>query len=255
MTTDVPESYRPALVTLSQDMRELTEELLDGLRSERRVLTWLQEITVGTLGYLDQLVYEDMARQFRGDQGVLLGALLVESKREGDNCDLSEGAVVDLRQRFLAEFVHPAHRNAFRDLRSDATEYVDGAADEDVHNPDRQRFVAMRPALTELQQWQDRALSQLLDGFDGRDAVLDWGHDILLATHGELGEEWISRCCRERSTLRVLTGDTPADADARRLFAAYHVLPQFRAGVRVLSGRAGEMAEDGEINDTEPPDW
>jgi len=240
--TDQPDTYRPALVTLSEDMRALTSELLAGLDDEKRVLTWLQEMTVGTLGRLEMLVYEDMARQFRGHQGILLASLVRPAKRRGRMRDLDEETARELRERFLAEYVHPAHRDAFRELRSDATEYIDAADDEDEHAPDRQRFVAMRPALTELQQWQARALSKLLDGFEDRSAVLDWGHDILLATHGELDKDWVSRACREQSTLDVLTGITETDARARRLFAAHHVLPRFRDGVRVLSRRAGESA-------------
>jgi len=250
-----PESYRPALVTLTNDVRELTTELMEGLRSEERVLEWLQEMTIGTLGQLDRVVYDDIARQFRGAQGMMLAALVVPEKRRGEMSDLSEDTARELREQLLAEYVHPAHRDAFRELRTDATEYIDAGDDEDEHNPDRQRFVAMRPALTELQQWQQHALASLLVGFESRAEVLDWGHDILLATHGELDEDWVSRACRERSTLDILTGDSRTDEHARRLFAAYHVLPRFRDGVRVLTDRAGEMAQNGEDTDTEPPDW
>lgn len=255
MTTEPPRSYRPALVTLTEDMRALTSELLDGIRSEDRVLTWLQEMTVGTLGRLEWVVYQDLTRQFRGSQGVLLAALVQPSARRGEMNDLDDDTAKTLRERFLSEYVHPAHRDAFRELRTDATEYIDAGDDDDEHNPDRQRFIAMRPGLTELQQWQDRALSQLLDGFGERAEVLDWGHDILLATHGELDKDWVSRIVRERSTLDVMLGDTDTDERARRLFAAYHVLPQFREGVRTLTGRAGEMAQNGQETDTEPPDW
>lgn len=241
MTTE-PETYRPALVTLTNDVRELTNELMDGLASEERVLEWLQEMTIGTLGRLDTIVYDDMARQFRGAQGMLLAALVVPSQRHGEMRDLGEDAARELRERLLAEYIHPAHRDAFRELRTNATEYIDAAEDEDEHNPDRQRFVAMRPALTELQQWQQRALASLLVGFESRSEVLDWGHDVLLATHGELDKEWVARCCRERSTLSLLTGDSETDQRARHLFAAYHVLPKFREGVRVLTDRAGETA-------------
>lgn len=245
MTTDAtPNPYRPALVTLSEDVRERVTELREGLSSEDRVLRWLQEMTIRTLGRLDSRVYTDMTRQFRGQQGVLLAALVVPAKRRGQNRGLDTATAEKLRERLLANYVLPAHRDAFRQLRRDATEYIDAAGDDDSHAPDRQKFVAMRPALTELEQWQERVLDDLLAGFDERGEILDWGQDVLLATHGELGKEWVTRVHEEDSTVEVLTGDSPRHKRARRLFAAYHVLPQFRAGVRVLSGRAGEVADE-----------
>ncbi|GGN92247.1 hypothetical protein [Haloarcula pellucida] len=244
MTDATPDPYRPALVTLSEDVRERVRELRDGLASEDRVLRWVQEMTIRTLGRLDMRVYTDLSRQYRGQQGVLLAALVVPHERRGRNRDLDDETAESLRERFLSHYVLPAHRDAFRRLRADATEYIDAAGDDDSHAPDQQRFIAMRPALTELQQWQERVLDDLLAGFDERGAILDWGQDVLLATHGELDKEWVTRVHEEESTVAVLTGETVADKRARRLFAAYHILPQFRAGVRVLSGRAGEVPDE-----------
>jgi len=256
-TTNDPEPYRPALVTLSEDVRERVDELRTGLASERRVLEWVQEMTIRTLGRMDERVYWDLARQFRGEQGVLLGALLRPDERRRplttprddesrqERAERAEAVATRLREKFVAHYVAPAHRDAFRELRSDATEYADGAGDGDSHNPKRQRFVAMRPALSELDDWQGRALDSLLEGFDDRGDLLDWGTDVLQATHGELDKEWITRVYDEESTVAVMVGNTRADARARQLFAAHHVLPYFRAGVRVLSGRAGEVADEG----------
>ncbi|WP_254271090.1 hypothetical protein [Haloarcula marina] len=255
MTDAAPKPYRPALVTLTEDVRELTTELQHGLRSEKRVLTWLQEMTIRTLGRLDTRVYSDMTRQFRGSQGVLLAALVVPSKRRGEMTDLDERRAEQLREWFLAHYIHPAHRNSFRRLRGDATEYIDAADDEDAHEATRQRLVAMRPAISELEEWQQRALGSLLDGFEERAEILDWGHDVLLATHGELGKEWVTRVYREQSTVEILTGESEKDAQARRLFAAHYLLPTFRRGVRVLSGRAKESPDVGQTDDTEAPDW
>jgi len=244
-TSDQPEPYRPALVTLSSDVRERVDELQRGLASERRVLEWLQEVTIRTLGRIDTRVYADMTRQFRGSQGMLLAALVRPSARRGRMRGLDSDVAERLRERLVAHYVMPAHRDAFRKLRTDATEYVDAGGDGDAHNPERQKFIAMRPALSELETWQERALDSLLDGFDERGEILDWGQDVLLATHGELDQEWATRVYDEDSTVDILLGETPEDERARRLFAAHHLLPQFRAGVRVLAGRAGEVADEG----------
>lgn len=256
MTTDTtPQTYRPALVTLTEGVRNLSRELQAGLEDEDRVLTWLQEVTIRTLGRLDADVYTDMTRQFRGQQGLLLGGLVRPSARRGSMVDLGEETAQELRERFLAHYIHPAHRDAFRQLRTDASEYVDDAGAGDEHEPTSQVSVAMRPELNELEEWQQRALEALLEGFDSRSAVLDWGHDVLLATHGELDKDWVTRVYRERSTIDVLTGTSRMDEQARRLFAANYLLPAFRRGVSVLAGRAKESPDVGPGEDTEPPDW
>jgi hypothetical protein len=242
---DKPEPYRPALVTLSEGVRERVDELKRGLASEDRALEWMQEMTIRTLGQIDETVYADLARQFRGEQGVLLAAMVRPEQRRGDMADLEEAAAERLREKLVAHYILPAHRDAFRDLRSDATEYADAAGDGDAHNPTRQRFIAMRPQLNELETWQERVLGQLLEGFDERGDLLEWGHEVLLATHGELDQEWVTRVYNEDPTADIMLGETAADARARRLFAAHHVLPHFRAGVRVLSGRAGEVPDEG----------
>lgn len=239
---DTPRPFRPALVTLTDGLRDHVRELEDGFDDPDRVVTWVQEVTVRTLGNLDDVVYTDLARQFRGNQGVLLATLLVPSQRAPEFRDLEHDLVDRQREKFVAEMLMPAYQQAFRELRTDVTEYVDEADEGDAHDPSSQSYIAMRPALNELEGWQQRALTRLLDGFDERGDILDWGHDVTLATHGELEREWVTRAYRERSTADVLTGDDSAAASARRLFAMHHLLPRFRDGVRVLVGRAGESA-------------
>jgi len=240
---DKPEPYRPALVTLSEDIRGLSEELTDGLESEERALEWLQEVTIRTLGELDSRVYQDMTRQFRSSQGLLLAALLRPSARSAD-LSIEESKATQVRERLLARYVHPAHRSAFRELRTNATEYTREASEGDAHNPERQNHIAMRPALSELEKWQQRALTELLDGFEEVGEILDWGHDVLLATHGELSRDWVTRVVEERSTVETLLSDSRADARARRLFASHHLMPRYRAGIRVLSRRAAELPSE-----------
>ncbi|MBX0323871.1 hypothetical protein EGH21_12605 [Halomicroarcula sp. F13] len=248
-------SYTPALVTLKTNVRDRADELRAGLRSEDRVLEWLQEMTVRTLGRLDRRMYADMARQFRGQQGLLLGAMLRPSARRGPMRDLDEAVAKDVRERILVTHVQPAHRNAFRKLRNDVTEYVESADEGDTHDPRQQKHIGMRPGLTELDQLQQSVLAELLEGLDDKPAVIGWSSDVLDATHGELGAEWGKRVYQEGATVDVLTGDRPEHERSRRLFAATHLLPKFRAGVRVRIGRAGELPEKGAGNDTEQPDW
>ncbi|WP_231183493.1 hypothetical protein [Haladaptatus sp. DYF46] len=259
-----PESYRPALIKLTNDIEALQRELELGFDSRRRVLEWLQRLAIRTLGELPQRVFWELARQFvldvRDDQrqGVLLAALLTPAVRERS---LPEDTVTELRGRFIATQLRPAYHRAFRELRKDATEYIDDAdVDEDAHAPARQRHPAMRPGLAELEQWQQTALAQLLAGFDDTQDILSWGRYVELATWGEVDEieppEWIraarsrtsgtdrdlvERCVTERFTRALLLSDD--GESARELFAAVHLLPAMNRGVRVLAGRAGEVAD------------
>lgn len=231
--------YRPALVTMSRDVQELVAELRAGLADEDEVIRWLRRATIATLGELDAEVYDGFARQWLGGQGLLLAALLVPARRRRRVPADVEKAV---RERLAARYVLPAYHRAFRRLRTDATEYADEADEGDLHDPERQTHTAMRPALDELATWQERALEALLDGFDERGDVLEWAEDLELATHGELPETFAMRCYHETSTVSILLGEDDVAERARRQFAVHHLLPRYRAGVRTLSRRAGEVA-------------
>lgn len=236
------ETVRPALVTLTRDVRSMQSELLAGLDSRRALLEWLQRLTVRTLGCLGDDFYRRFGRSFRSSEteGVLLAAVLSEEARSRA---LDEDVAKELRERLLAKRLDPAFRTAFRHLRKDAGEYIDEAGEGDAHDPKRQTHVAMRPSLTEIDTYQAEALDRLLDGLDGGSDVLDWSTVLVLATHGEVEGEFLQRCYLESSTRGVLTSIDEVDRGARELFAATHILPRFNAGVRDLAGRAGETAE------------
>lgn len=237
------ETVRPALVTLTRDIREMQAALLDGFDSRRALLAWCQQLTVRTLGVLEDDVYTRLGRQFRGDdahEGVLLAALLTPTARTRD---LEEDVARELRERWLARRIDPAFRVAFRHLRKDASEYIDAAGDGDAHDPTRQQHLAMRPSLTELDEYQSEALTRVLDGLADGAAILDWSKVLVLATHGETESAFLGRCYLEGSTRRMLTDTGPVARRARELFAAFHLLPRFNAGVRDLAGRSGELAD------------
>jgi len=102
----------------------------------------------------------------------------------------------------------------------------------------------MRPAVDELESHQQRALADLLDGFENRAAILSWGERLVEATHGELDEAFLPRCRREPSTRQLLLDLSPNSRPTRTVFAAAYVLPAFTAGVRDLAGRSGEQPAD-----------
>ncbi|GAB3676854.1 hypothetical protein [Halopiger thermotolerans] len=242
---EILESHRPALKKLEIDIRQLREELLTGFGSRREILEWSQRLTVRTLGEIRQSWYLELARQFRGvpssgRERALLSALLTSEERTRE---LDPDAVDGLRERLAAVLLSSSEHRAFRELRSDAGEYLDDADSESKHDPRMQRFIAMRPALDELETYQQRALSTCLDGLEDRGEILEWGEDLELATHGEIAESFIERCYREPSVASLLTSTDQADKRARELFAAYHIIPAYNAGVRDLAGRAGEQPD------------
>jgi len=98
-----------------------------------------------------------------------LAALLDGSSRDRE---LDPDAVGDLRRDVATEVIDPAFRRAFRQLRKSATEYVDDESSSDTeHNPAKQRYIAMRPALDELDGYQERAVDAVVDGLEDADAV------------------------------------------------------------------------------------
>ncbi|WP_276253593.1 hypothetical protein [Halomontanus rarus] len=244
---DVLESHRPALKKLALDIQGLRKELLTGFGSRREVLEWSQRLTVRTLGEIRTSWYLELARQFRGvpssgDERALLSALLTPAARSRE---LDPETADALRERLAAVLLGPSEHRAFRRLRRDATEYVDerGAGDTSGHDPLKQRYIAMRPALDELDAYQGRVLAQCVDGLEDQSTILEWGDDLELATHGELDDDFLERCYREPSTVTMLTSSSDDQKRARELFAATYLVPAYNAGVRDLTGRAKELPD------------
>lgn len=250
---EIPESRRPALVRLCLDVEELVDELMAGFESREEILLWARRSIPRTLGEVETAFYRSLAEQFRaaGRRGprrdldvdrerTLVSALLDGSSRMRE---LPPDAVGDLRRDVATSAIDPAFRRAFRQLRKSATEYVDAEeSDESDHDPARQRYIAMRPALDELDGYQGRATRAVLDGLEDVDQVRRWSTLVELATHGEIDDEVLRRSCREESTIELLTsgGGTVGQKRGRELFAAYYLLPAFNRGVRDLRDRAKE---------------
>ena len=235
---EIPESRRPALVRLCLDTEELVEELMSGFGSRGEVLRWARRMIPRTLGEVETSFYVSLAGQFRAagtradrrvddvdEERALLAALLEGSSRRRE---LPPDAVVDLRRDVATSVLDPAFRRAFQELRSSATEYVDDKeSDEIEHDPARQRYIAMRPAL---------------EGLEDVDQLRRWTTLVELASHGEIEDDVLRRSVREESTRALLTsrGGTSAQERARELYAAFYLLPAFNTGVRDLRDRAKE---------------
>lgn len=254
---DAPsESHRPALEKLVADLKELERDLLTGFDTRREVLVWLQKLSVRTLGQVPDEWFRRMSEGFvgavEGRERVLLSILLTEDRRVRD---LDDDRVRRARSRVSSMTVRPSLHRAVRHLRADAGEYVDDErGSTSRHDPNKQRYVAMRPALNELEGRQRMVLFRFLDGFASEQAVIEWTGDVEVATHGEIDGDWTTRVVSEQSTLRMLLSDAPGDERARETVAAHFLLPAFNAGARDLYGRSIETP-DSEREPTEAPDW
>jgi hypothetical protein len=232
-------------VKLTADAGDIQREWLDGFANRREILFWIQKAGVYTLGELPNVFIHDLKRQFRHSEhkeGTLLAVLLKPYARTREIPDEHAEYV---REILVAEEIQPAQSRAFDRLRERATEYVTESKEDDQHDPNRQRFIAMRPSLDELFERQQETLESFLDGFDDARDILEWSNEMPLATHGEIESDLLKRMYREEGTVRVLTGDKQSHERTRELFAIQFLLPAYIAGVRDMTGRASEQPDAG----------
>jgi hypothetical protein len=262
---EVLESRRPALVRLCLDVEDLVDELRAGFEDRSDVLRWGRRMIPRTLGEVRTEFYRALAEQFRaagprGDRRIddvdrertLLSALLEGSSRSRE---IPPDAVGEIRRDVATEVIDPAFRRAFRSLRKSATEYVDDEDSEDSdHDPARQRYIAMRPALDELDEYQRRATGAVLEGLEDADQLRRWSTLVELASHGEIDDDVLRRSCREESTIELLTSGEGSDAQerGRELFVAFYLLPAFNRGVRDLRDRAKEEPDADRVQKSVP---
>lgn len=259
---DALQSYRPALQRLTLDAAALIEGsgdytgpyLQGGLGSRENLVKWEQRLAVRTLGEVPMFIYQGIATQLVGPRDrpfirVLTGAA-------------PDNAAEHWRDRVRTRVVHRSFDRAFRKLRSSATEYTEEVDEGDEHNPREQRFIAMRPALDELDQWQETALDAVLgQGFEDRTDILDWMPVLENATHGEPimlpngstmpVAEFVDRWHDRDPFARMLT-----EAEQRRnreAFAARFLIPTFNAGVREFLASTKEIADAADTNENRGP--
>ncbi|MDR5657288.1 hypothetical protein RH831_08855 [Halodesulfurarchaeum sp. HSR-GB] len=264
--TDVQQSRRPSLRKLRIDVQEMRTELEAGFDSPREALAWFQRLTVRTRGEIPQRRYQQIAEEFPPtpghDRGPFLEALLADHAAPDTAYDSQE-----VRRYFWAWSVLPAFHRALRQLRKDAGSYV--GETKEAQDVSRMRYIAMRPAIDEIDRDQEGVLEAFLDGFDEPADVLNWGERLQLATHGEpvqpdlpggfatrLYTEGVAAdVLPETSNTAMLTRSDDTHTRAREWLAAKLLLPAFNRGVRDLAGRAGEEADTAGDEIGDAPSW
>jgi hypothetical protein len=236
---DGPESYRPALEALSREQREALEEFkLEGVETREELLEWLLRLEYRTLGRLPDFWYYRLATRPGALAVVLTGDERASyGERDSTNVTLEEAA--SYRRRLVARFLRPACRDAFRELRTSATEYLD----DQRPDPERMAATAMRPALNESYQLQVGALESLLEGFDDMDGLEDWLHELDRATFGEIKAvepDLDYKLLDNRTARRIMLRSEDRYVNARERLAGRYFLPATNISVRTLAARAGE---------------
>jgi hypothetical protein len=228
------ESRRSALKKLGHDQRQLLEDLHGGFESREEVLLWLQRVSVRSLGYIPDQWFRSVA--MRPD-------VLKDLVGDGEINRFRRGQLGDI-------VLDRAFRTAFHRIRERVHEYTDGVGDEsesDIGTPDpqRQKFIAMRPELSATDSSQREALIRLFDGFADREAIRLWVHELREAAEGQLPESFLEYACYSpagHDPLVAPPDDGPART-ARENLAAETILPAFNRGVRTLQAGAEETVE------------
>lgn len=236
----VMNSTRPSLEKLTIDAGTTREELYNGFENRREIVLWLQKVCITTLGEVRYRFLYKMAKYMRSKpdsaDNAVIEKLLVPEERTREFDDYT---VQRFKSRLAVEYLEPAKHRALIKLRKDAGQYF---SDEDTdHDVEMLRYIAMRPLIDQVHNRQRKVLNDCLDGLDDRAAIMKWADDLDMATNAEIPVPFLVACHEQPSAVWVLTSESTAAARSREVFAAWHLLPYFNAGIRDLAGVAHEQ--------------
>jgi hypothetical protein len=241
---------RPALRKLIDGQTDLLVDLLVGFDAIHELVSWFQEVTIYTLGQLeDQRFIEILA------DSNLVSALLRGS--EWGSCSGLRPATARESRRALAmQRIIPAAHGAVRAFRWSAVERVDHL-DEDgedaveVEDVDDQDYPAMRPALAELEENQSWALDRLLEGFHTPEEITIWSSRVIESSYAKIDVDRIQGITTDlvlRSTFTTRVDDEDAEESTRRralyvriVWAAKTLLPAFNRASAAIADRSTEV--------------
>ena len=233
---------RPATAKLTHDQADLLVDLLAGFDSRREVLEWEQELVIQTVGQLQDDWYTRLA-----SDAPTVSALL---GRPWGPCETMPAELaVEIRRGIVAKDLLPAFHAAHEVARWAAVERVDHLDDDadgddvDPIDPRDQEYPLMRPAFGEIAGQQERALEQLLEGFESAEALLAWSLQVVSASYAQIERETVTRPYFETALRRRLVGQDPTKQErfVRESWAAEFLLPAFNRAADALGQRASEV--------------
>ena len=196
-------AWVPGLPTLRAQQRELVNRLRSGFDSREDVFLWLHAVAALSFGNVDDDWFLNLlSDRFR------VGALLANPEQREALCEHppSESQAEFVRDSIQQATLSEAFRASRAQIRASAADFTDG--DGGAGNPERQRFLAMRPRLHQIAVAQHNALESAFTAFGSRRAILDWADHLDYATLGFLPEGFPSRVTSPTSDWwTVLTRD------------------------------------------------
>ena len=235
---------QPALVQLQRDFNAHIGELRGGIESSHDLVVWLHRASVLTLGATPSDTLTGLT-QGAVAHAILLGPTATKPRR--DEQELSTDKHV--RRRVEDYIFTPIFRAAYRELATDANEYLDEEPPELTDHSDA-RPPALRPAIRELEADQRDVLDRYLagGGMESREALSDWMRDLVSATRGHIGEDFLDGMAGTDRVLRSAALGERFEEDVRRRYqqwvAAHRLLPAFNAAIRDLSNVSGEVTPE-----------
>lgn len=232
---------RPALDNLKQGQIDLVDELREGFESLDRQTEWVLEVMIWSGGRIEEEFLHSLAGGGRDKVGLeYLGPAIYEKPVDRE-------VARNYRLNVAASYLVPAFNDVTEELRWEFTEYGENPPD-----AGSQSHAAMRPAWEGLGARQWELLSELLEGFEGREGVLDWCQDLSAATLGEM-ENTFPRDVTGRDRTAVKNLVTPSEYARenpvgawryRHRMAAHIVLPWFNTALKEQASRASEQPVD-----------
>lgn len=244
-------AVKAALVRLHDQQRDELRSFVEGFEDRTALIEWLHDFQLVTLGRVDEDVYQDL-----GTRTMPLVVCLRPPERHKvrPRTTITPAEAEDTRRDIAAACLRPACRDALRDLRHTAVQHVEEG--ESGPDPDRSPFTAMRPILDEYHTRQERLLTDLLDGFDGRMVLDEWLHDLDLGTYGEVEDVYDDldhRVATRRTLQRALLGRIDNAKRTRATLAAKVLLPAFNSATRALAKAADESTAQQRRDLSAPP--
>ncbi|AFK18638.1 hypothetical protein E6P09_07630 [Haloferax mediterranei ATCC 33500] len=234
---DVP---RRALAKLSADQRDTFQQLLDGFETRSEVLRWMSEVTIHTLGALE----DDWFAEVVSSPGTM-SALLSEpwgTLRDAPE-SFSASTASEIRRSIAVMDLLPAIKRSHREFRWSAKDYLNDDDDGPLPNARTQAHPAMRPELGTLQSRMSTLLDELLRGFRDEDAFVEWGQEVVQASYAEVDSDVIEAAYFELPVRRMMLTDSERARFFRESWAAEFFLSGFNASARQVSGRATEVPQ------------
>lgn len=205
--------------------------LTRGFDSLWDAVLWYQAATVRTLGHIGDVFAPSRLLSDRRTQQALV-----------ENSDGDRYLRLRLAER-VDEACNPAYRTFYRraEERVSADQESTEISYEEV-DPDRQKYIGMRPSFSKLDQVQATKLRSLRVGFDSRTELSRWIRELRPATVGTLSDDLMDDLLSSRSMLAAMVGEPSAQADQetrefqRLQFAVTELLPGYVAAARQLDG-------------------